>query len=148
MIDFDVERLERVQADRTFKIGADINGEGGETFTYLPGVAPEVLFDYWAMHRPTKPGEESPSNEDVLASLDKTILAFLEPGQEDKWAAVRAPDRPYPVTAEDLYRVVNALMAVSTGRPTLPSSDSTDGRSNGETTSKLESPSPEETPAV
>ena len=136
MIDLDAERDARVNPNRTFKIG-------GEEFTFKPGLAPEALTDYFRVHK-----EPDTPDAEVLRVLDQTVLKCLEAGQEDKWLKVRDPDLPYPITATDIYRVINVVIEGTTGRPFEPQSGSGNGQKPAETTSKESSPSEEATPTA
>lgn len=117
MHNFDVERETRLQGDRTFQIG-------GQTFTYRPSVAPEKLIRWAEM------SVDTPEME-AIEIIDETVVAFLEDGQAEKWKAVRNPDLPNPLNANDISGLVKWLMEEQTGRPTSPSSASTTGSGNG-----------------
>lgn len=111
MRDFDVARTERLQRERTFKIG-------GETFNYRAAVLPEDLLAWDQRH--DKIGQE------FLDVVDETVLAFLEPGQAAKWTAIRQ-QRENPVNIQDIVDVIAWLFEEQVGRPTGPSSASTNG---------------------
>ncbi len=121
MKDFDVIRLEKVNPDRTIKIG-------GETFEFKPIVAA----DDWAAWI----DGTATTQEEYLGEMDKFILACLEPGQENKWAKVRDPRlKPVPLSKDDISDVVIHIIEVVVGRPTVPPSGSPGGESAGGTSS-------------
>lgn len=62
--------------------------------------------------------------QDALAAADAMILAFLEPGQEDKWAKVRADDAAEPLTILEVIATGNYLLGAITARPTEQQSGS------------------------
>lgn len=98
----------------------------GETFTVRPGVAPEAILDYYRMLN----GELGDLKEEqALQIFDQTVLAFLEPGQEEAWRRARRPDCDNPVTVADIRGVVQWLIERQSGRPTSPPSGSTPGSS-------------------
>lgn len=125
-----VSRAERAKAERSFIIG-------GETFHHRIGVPPEVL-------QPWLEADEFSS--DWLTILDETIVAMLEPGEEDLWKKVRDPNAANPLTQIDLTALIRWLIEVTAGRPTGPPSNSSDGRPSTETRSTDGSSSP--VPAV
>jgi hypothetical protein len=109
--DFDVIRAERVNADRSFRLG-------GEEFKFRPSVAAGVRVAF------EDEAAEATTSRAVLAAIDKYILNLLEPGQEEKWAAVRDDSAEFPVSFKDLEDVYQHIEAVLTGRPTERPSDS------------------------
>jgi len=117
MQNFDVERDARLEGERTFVIG-------GETFTYKPAVAPEALVAWADMNADTP-------EADAIRIMDETVVAFLEAGQEEKWATVRNPALSNPLTANDILGVIKWLVEEQTSRPTMPSSASSPGSGNG-----------------
>lgn len=126
-------RAEREQAQRTFTLG-------GETFTHRPTAEMETLADYYDMTS----GRTNVDNHEAIAIIDRTVLAFLEPGQEEKWAKIRHSET-HPLSVGDCHGLIEALLAATTGRPTLRPTDSTGGPSTNGTTSTADSPSKEPT---
>jgi hypothetical protein len=63
----------------------------------------------------------------ALGIFDDTVVSFLEPGQEEKWAKVRDPNAAHPLNLTDLRALVAWLFEEQSGRPTEPPSDSSDG---------------------
>lgn len=123
--DFDEARREREERDRSFTIG-------GEEFIRRVAVAPERILTW----NKATAGDITPTEEEWLALYDETILAMIEPGQEEKWAKVRDPELPNPLTTGDLTALVRWLFESMVDRPTGQSSDSSPGRNGSETTSK------------
>lgn len=123
MKSFDERRAERAEKERGFIIG-------GEKFVRRVGVRPE---DIIAFNQATG-GESVPTEEEWIAIYDETVLACIEPGQEELWAKVRA-ERENPLTVHDLLGLISWLMAEVTGRPTGASTDSSAGRDSTGTTS-------------
>lgn len=117
MHDFDTERIEvwreRQAQDRTFRIGE-------EEFTYRVAVPPEALLPWLTL-------DIEMSEVDALKAIDATVLGFLEPGQEEKWAYVRRPDLEPPLTQKNLLDLCKWLMGQQVGRPTVTPSDSGTG---------------------
>lgn len=130
MKDFDEAREERAKTDRTFTVA-------GEQFTRRPAVAPETIL-HWNQ---ATSGEIDLTEQEWLDVYDETILAMLEPGQEEKWASVRDAGIENPLTVADLTAIIRWLFEEMAGRPTGPSSDSSDGRESSATTSKDDSSS-------
>lgn len=150
-----VSREERARVpaeERSFKIG-------GETFVYRPSVAPE-LFKKWSMMvggeyvlrdeqgRPLLDTNKQPisslTEDEALTIYDETILAFLEPGQEERWKAIRAADAENPLNLEDIKAVMRWLFDQQSNRPTgrsLASSNGSETAGTG-TSSTVESSSP------
>lgn len=140
-----IYRGKRLDRDRTFTIG-------GETFTTKASVAPEAVMRWSAMTsgefvekdedgKVIKDEEGTPistlSEQEALAIFDDTVLAFLEPGQEDKWKQVRSPDVPVPINLTDLQALVEWMFAEQSGRPTSPPSGSSNGSESGGTGTSL-----------
>ena len=123
MRDFDLERRERYEVDRTFRIG-------GETFVRKPAVRPEVMLAYEDMSMEA-------TAADSLEVVDQTILSFIEDtdGAHDRYRALRERDED-PVSIRDLNGLVVWLIAESTKRPTSALSLSEPGREPTGTTSK------------
>lgn len=118
MKNFDEARREREQRDRGFQIG-------GEDFTYRPAVAPEAILN-WSKMTGGEMGDDL-TEEAALSIFDETVVAFLEPGQDEKWAKVRDPKAAHPLNISDLRELVSWLFEEQSGRPTEPPSDSSDG---------------------
>lgn len=112
MKDFDTARAERLNRERVFRIG-------GRDFTYRASVAPESLLAW--DQREEKDGQE------FLDVIDETVIAFLEPGQEEAWSQVRAADVENPLNISDIVDVIQWLFGEQSGRPTGPPSESTNG---------------------
>lgn len=136
MKNFDTERNERASLERKFQMG-------GETFTYRAGVRPEDILSWFQMRSGETADELSQANQ--VAVYDDTILAFLDPGQAEKWARVRAEAEP-PISLGDIADLIDWLFEEQAGRPTSQPSDSTNGSGSGGTgtTSTDSSPSPVE----
>lgn len=130
MKNFDEARAERAERDRSFAIG-------GETFTYRASVAPEALLAW----NEAAGGEVEVGEREWLKLFDETISAFLEPGQDEKWAEVRAPERDDPISIEDMTELVRWLFSETTHRPTGQSSGSSDSADDSGTSSKESSSS-------
>lgn len=126
---FTVSREERLKGERSFKIG-------GETFTHRVAVAPEVI------HPWLEASDTADSEADWLKILDETVVAMLEPGQEDKWRKVRDPEAENPITQLDLSALMRWLIEVTTGRPTGQPSDSSSGSDGSGTSSTVVSSLP------
>lgn len=126
MHDFDIIRRETTNPTRSFRIG-------GEEFTFRPTCSANTLANYF--DAPTTRWDECPHCHeklqigslrpalDQLEAIDNLILEMLEPGQEEKWAAVRA-SKEDPITLRQLQDVANHLVEAITGRPTERPSDS------------------------
>lgn len=123
MKDFDAARREREKRDRSFTIG-------GQEFTRKVGLRPEELL----LWNEATSGEKVPTEKEWIDVYDETVLAMLEPGQEDKWTQVRA-DQANPLTVHDLLELIKWLLTELSGRPTGQPSDSSDGLDSTETTS-------------
>ncbi len=130
MKDFDAARKEREQRDRGFLIG-------GEKFVRRAGLRPEEIL----LWNEATSGEKAPTEKQWIEVYDETILAMLEPGQDEKWEAVRA-NTESPLTVSDLLELIKWLLSEMTGRPTGPPSDSSAGRDSTGTTSMDDSGSP------
>jgi hypothetical protein len=150
-----VSRIERAQIppeERSFVIG-------GETFVYRSAVAPEA-FKRWSMMvsgefllrdergRPILDDFKQPvstlTETEALEIFDATVVAFLEPGQEEKWKKVRDPEAENPVTLQDMRALVRWLFEEQSARPTGPPSGSsrTSETASSGTPSTVESSSP------
>ncbi len=123
--DFDSERRER-NAEREREMGDRTFTLCGEQFTYLPAVSYTVL-------------EEIASQGDLegaelIASMEKAVLNFLEPGQEERFLKV-ARSRTDPLTFADLNDLSTWLTEVQVKRPTPAPSLSTPGAPKTSTSS-------------
>lgn len=127
MKDFDLIRLEKVNSDRTIKIG-------GEEFTFKAAVAAED----WAAWI----DGGSTTQAEYLVEMDTFVLAALEPGQEDKWRAVRDPSADFPLSKDDIQEVIVHIVEVVVGRPIVRQSASPGGGSAAGTSSTVQ-PQPE-----
>lgn len=130
MKDFDVIRAERVNADRSFRIG-------GITFTYKPSVSADLLADYFDATFSVEG-----TNADVVAKADALVLGWLEPGQEDAWRAVRSASAESPLSMRDIQEIITHMTEILAGRPTESASDSSSTSERTGTTSVEQSPSP------
>lgn len=117
--DFDAARRERLRARDPITITL-----GGETFTCLPIVpfgASWGLIDAPALPDPTE----------GLSFVYKALAAFvadcLIPEDVDRWWALFT-SKTEIIDGVALREVTDALTAAYTGRPTSPSTDSSDGR--------------------
>lgn len=124
------ERFGKTVDERTFKIG-------GESFVRRAAVAPEATMRWFQMIN-GEIGDEVKdeasgtvrlivSEVDALVIYDETVLALLEPGQEDLWKKVRDPEAAKPLTMTDIRAVIRWLIGENSGRPTGPPSDSSSG---------------------
>jgi hypothetical protein len=113
-VNFDEKRNERMSRTRQFTIG-------GETFSYRPGVEPEILADWMDV------GADTPEQE-AIQIADRTIVAFLDAGQENRWRSLRKPGAlDNPITSGDLLTLLRWLISEQGGRPTEPSRSSSNG---------------------
>lgn len=128
MQDFDKERDARASSDRRIKIG-------GREFGYRAAVAPEAILSW----NDAVTGKTELDENGWLELFDRTILAILDPGQDDAWREVRAADRDHPLNLDDIKAVLHFLIAEATGRPTGEPSGSSPGSSSTETPSREES---------
>jgi hypothetical protein len=125
--DFDIVRAEREHTDRRFIIG-------GEEFEFRAYFWPDHLAKLQDAIRDTE----------YLELIDELMPQhILEPGQEEKWQRVRSPEHPQPASISDMTRIINYIIQVVTGRPTVPSSGSSSARSQNGTGSTATSASPE-----
>lgn len=118
MRNFDEARQERLAQERSFTIG-------GQTFEYRASVAPEAYLE-WSKMVGGEYGDDL-TEEKSIEIFDSTIVAFLKPGQDEKWKAVRSPDAEIPLTLGDMKDVVRFLFEENSGRPTGASSASSGG---------------------
>jgi hypothetical protein len=137
---FDDDRRSWSVEDRTFVLG-------GETFVARAEIRPEVLADF--EDETIRVPEEERSLKLVLAANDKAFLAMVEGGDDlsagsarERYLALRQRiDEPL-----DLDRIAAAtawLFERHSGRPTVPSLPSGDGRGGTGTTSTGTSSPPE-----
>lgn len=129
MKDFDRERRQRQETDRRILIG-------GRELSYRASVAPEVVLR-WNQAATGELGELT--EEDWLRLFDETIVALLDPGQDDAWQEIRDPRGDDPLNLADMRAVLAYLMEAATGRPTGEPSGSSNGGTTTETPSKVES---------
>lgn len=126
MRDFDVVRAEnREHGDRRFKIG-------GQEFEFKAYSSPELYAATWVAE----------NDLEWLAAADAFILAVLVDADKDKWVAVRATDAAEPLSFTDVRDVMDFVLEVTSGRPTVPSNDSSDTPSERGTTSTAKSSFP------
>lgn len=130
MKNFDEARLERAERDRTFVIG-------GQELVRRVGVRPDDIL-HWNQ---ATGGEIVPTEQEWIEIYDETVIALLEPGMEEKWAAVRSIT-DNPLTVHDLLELIGYLLSEETGRPTGQPSDSSAGRKSTGTISTEDSGSP------
>lgn len=130
---FAERRAARETRQRTFEFE-------GVRFTVRPAIAPDV----W-VRRHTTAGLLP---QELLDLLDESALACLEPDSAKAWAEIRDPNRPLPLTLDDLIWLVDHLIARASGIPTDAPAGSPDGRSNTETSSKEPSPSEADAPTA
>lgn len=126
MKNFDDARKERLNRERQFVIG-------GETFTFRPSVRPEDVLDWFEMRTgESLTGDDGLTQRQQVEVYDRTVLAFLEPSQDEAWAKVRADADP-PITIKDISDLIEWLFEEQAGRPTSQPSDSSTGSGSGET---------------
>lgn len=123
MRDFDTDkatrRAQRIDPENlTFRIA-------GNEFVVRSGFAPgspgaDAIKRFREMNEDT-------SDEDFNRISDETVMAFLHPGQEEKWKAARDPDIEHPITGSDLVDIVIWLIEAVTNRPLESSTDSSTG---------------------
>lgn len=113
MKDFDEARRERLQRDRSFRIA-------GREFVYRPAVPPEALFGWFDMSADTPEAE-------AIATIDATIVEFLEPEYREAWREARDPDAENPITRDDMLELARWLLSEQAGRPTGQQSGSSTG---------------------
>ena len=118
--DFDEERRSRREdVEHSFTI-AD------RTFTFRQAIRPDEIVDYYDLRDGMAVGLD---NKEGLALLDDTVLRLLTPGQEDKWAEARAvDDDDLTIRLRDLHDIIEYVIEVTSGRPTVPPTDSSAGR--------------------
>lgn len=130
--DFDVVRAERENADRKIIIG-------GEELEFRPYIYPEHIVKL----------QEALTDPEYLELVDRVVTEhLLEPGQQDKWKRARSPENPKPLSLYDMTQMINYVLAVASGRPTVPSSVFSISRSENGTGLTEPSPSLEPIPSV
>lgn len=119
MRDFDQE----LEKDLSFKIR-------GETFT-MRYVRPEVLQSW------ENENIEGANEADALKVLDERVLFFLDQNGDnaERWKALRARESD-PVTLGQLTGLIEWMVEVQSGRPTIPPSPSASGRGRTAASSK------------
>lgn len=128
MRDFDSERKERNEqrlkemGDRTFTLC-------GEQFTY------RAVSSYTVLEKVAT--TQNLNTAELIASIEEVIIAFLEPGQGERFLAVARNDED-PLTFADLNDLMNWLAEVQVARPTEPLSPSTSGDESTSTSSKAD----------
>jgi hypothetical protein len=117
--DFDQE----LEKDLSFKIR-------GETFT-MRYVRPEVLQSW------ENENIEGANEADALKVLDERVLFFLDQNGDnaERWKALRARESD-PVTLGQLTGLIEWMVEVQSGRPTIPPSPSASGRGRTAASSK------------
>lgn len=130
--DFDTERAEVEQRDRTFTLA-------GREFKFRLGVRPEALIEYSDFVT----GRLQLDERDAIAMLDRTMSEYLEPEYHSVWKEAREDTTiAHPITSDDIFRVIGYMTEVLTVRPTKASSDSSSGDESTGTTSTDDSPAP------
>jgi hypothetical protein len=98
---------------------------GGETFTIRAKVRPEVLAPYLGMIGGLA---ETMTEDEAINLLDTLMGNLVVPGEAEKWARVREiADPEQALSVADMQAVIQWAIQVATGRPTEPSSPSSDG---------------------
>lgn len=137
MRDFDKERAERAALDHTFTIN-------GREFRFRPSVSPEIFAKVADLQGGsyrdhfTIPGSEAeeggeplavwrqPTEVEVVGILDNLFLDFLEQESHGAWRLVRQ-DTENPVTYLEMWSLIDYMVSVQMGRPTMPASNSGGG---------------------
>jgi len=118
--DFDQARAERLREREpiTFTLA-------GETFTCLPFVPLAVM---WGLvDAPDIAALAQQSYPETLRSIAGMIADLLVPEDVDRWWGI-FQSHEHPVDGAAVCEVMEALTEVYTGRPTVPSTDSSGGR--------------------
>lgn len=122
-LDFDAARRERQRQREhdplTFTLG-------GQTFHVRDDFG---LADLWAEHpEPPKTIADGATTERAVLFLNlaRSAASFLIPDDLDRWWGLFDPATAEIIKGEDLLDVVNGLNEEISGRPTSPSSDSSD----------------------
>lgn len=123
MKDFDTDqttrRAQRINPEnRTFKVR-------GREFVLIAGHSPEApdadALDEWNTI------EDGMDNAVFAPIADRTMLRFLEPGQEARWREARDPKAEDPITGQDLVEITVWAIEQVLGRPLVRSVDSSNG---------------------
>lgn len=130
MKNFDEKRAQRQAIDRHFQIG-------GEQYVARVSVRPEKLSPYEQL-------KESDDITETLKIIDELIIAFIETGNDAhaRYRAMREREED-AVGVEDLQDLVEWLMEIHTGRPTVPPGGSTESPGTTGTASTDDSSSPD-----
>lgn len=131
--------------ERAFKIG-------GHVFTFRTKIAANLIARFYDSPEAITPicphcgntfnvGSPRPQ-QDALAAADALIGSFLEPGQQEAWAVVRADDADDPLTILEVMATGNYLLGALTARPTEQQSDSSSTPETAGTNSTAPSRSP------
>lgn len=146
---FEARRKEREQADRSVSLL-------GETLVVKAHVAPEVglrlaafqsKVNNWGrdVEQANKEGKPTPllgvEDDEFLELSESVIVDCLEPESLKAWERMRAPGRPDPLSLMEIYGLAGFLLSKATRLPTVAPSDSSAGRQNGRTSSKVGSSS-------
>lgn len=125
MYDVDaVREANRQNADRKIKVL-------GKTLTFREYLHPLAL----------APLREPMGDPEWLKLADKLIVEeFLEPGHEAEWKAIRE-EKGKPLSIYEIGEILEHIQAVTSGRPTSPSSASSTTPSRRGTSSTEKSPS-------
>ena len=152
MHDLDADRRERALA-RQAALGERTFIFGGEQFVH------KADCPYYVVRRAAEIQEQT--GIDVFYSMESCVLEMMEPGPALPQTAeelaegdpVRYEDherfkeilrrKEDPINADDLGQLLRWLMGATTGRPTVPSSDSTPGSpESGTNSTATSSPTP------
>jgi len=125
--DFDIIRAERVNPDRSFRIG-------GEEFTFAAVVSASVAASYEDIVTDPKR-----SSSEALEAMDDFVLSMIPPEQHPKWKAIRNRTGDDALSTDDIVEVLRHITEVTSGRPTVQSGDSSGQQSKPGTASKVAS---------
>lgn len=110
---------------------------GGEKFT-MKFVTPEVIASFDYMEVEAEEADDDDPRPLSLRVLDKRILLFIEPGENEenhkRWRELRARQEN-PVSMLQLNALADWLIETQTGRPTIKPSPSGAGRGRAAATS-------------
>ena len=150
LVQFEERRKELEHADRSFEFL-------GETLVHKAMVAPEVGFRLGAFQRKQlayskeqtekvdrgeTPDPMGVTDEEFLELCEWTIRSCLEPESIEGWERLRSPDAREPLSLIEIYGFATYVQAKAAGVfPTVAPTSSSDGRSNGGSSSKGASPS-------
>lgn len=137
MRDFDAERAERENRERTFRLG-------GHEFRFRPALEARTYSTYLELMDRMAGGAWPEGSFDVL---NATVLALLEPEYHERWSELVAvpaegPRVANPVTFDEIVSVIEFCVESQTVRPTSRSSVSGSSGDNGSTRSTGVSGSP------